>query len=122
MRTVQVLVKIKDETVVEPLINRLKDKDLFVVQKSNEALIELGEITVQPLIKALDDDDKDFKKRVVSILGKISDERAVYPLIENLKDENDTVRQEIVLALIKFRKRAIKPLINSLNDDTCIVR
>lgn len=123
VRAVQVLAKIKDEKAVKPLINSLRDKDHFVIEKTKDSLIEMGKLSVLPLIKVLNNNyGADFKKRVVDVLGMISDERAVYPLIQNLADENDNVQQEIVIALVKFRKRAIGPLIDSLNHDNSLIR
>ena len=81
-----------------------------------EALGNIGdERAVEPLIKALGDEDSYTRQLTAMALGKIGDARAVEPLIKALKDEDSDVREYAAWALGEIgNKRAINPLINAL--------
>ncbi len=58
------------------------------------------------------------EKRLLRLLGKLGDKRAVLPLIEALKDEDEDVRKEAAEALGELEdKRAVVPLIEALKDE-----
>ena len=69
-------------------------------------------LTVESLIKALEDKDEDVVPFAAQALGTIGDVRAVEPLIEALKD--DEVRKGAAEALRKISEVAVEPLINGL--------
>lgn len=78
----------------------------------------IGSAAVKPLIAALKVMDHDMKHaEAVETLGMMGDLRAVEPLIESLKDENESVRAQAAKALGRMGgSRAIEPLIASLKD------
>jgi HEAT repeat protein len=79
---------------------------------------------VKGLIKALDyKKDYNVRRRAVEALGKIGDPKAVDPLINALKDEDEYVRKNAAGALGKIGDpKAVDPLINALKDDDIGVR
>jgi HEAT repeat protein len=121
---------------VEPLINKLKDwkGNGYVPEHTITALVKLGELAVLPLIEVLLNASVSVwvRKQVVTILGAVGDVRAVKPLIQVLKDEDDRVRAgdrynwvraEAALALGQLGDvRAIGPLIEVLKDSDESVR
>ena len=79
------------------------------------------EQTVEPLIKALKDRDRDVRIRAASALGYFKDPRVVEPLIHALKDKDQDVRDNAAMALSVIKDpRAIEPLVEALerNDLT----
>ncbi len=78
---------------------------------------------VDPLIKALKDENKEIRKAGINALGDIKDNRAVEPLIEALKDENKDVRMFIPASLSAIGdNKAVEPLIEILKDKYWYVR
>lgn len=84
-----------------------------------EALVEIGEPAVEPLIQALNNESWVVREAATEALGKIGDERAVEPLIKVLDDEDETtfVREAAAEALGEIGdERAIEPLAHALTD------
>jgi len=103
------------EPAVEPLIKVLEGGN-------SDAAWALGEIgdtrAVEPLINALEDDERTVRHSAAYALGKIRDRRAVEPLIKALEDENSKVRRWAAYALGKIRdRRAVEALIKTLGDE-----
>jgi len=104
---------------IEPLITTLKHNDLAVQHFVAAALVKIGEPAVKPLINALKNKNPvSFRIKVINVLGKIGDNRAVGPLIAALKDtSSDAIRAGAAIALGKIGdKRAVEPLILALKD------
>ena len=100
------------EKDLDKLIEELKSDDREVHKVAYEALGEIGESAVEPLIKALGDGNTS----AVRALGEIGDARAVEPLIGVLRDENWWVRSCAAEALGKIGDtRAVEPLIKELD-------
>lgn len=80
---------------------------------------EEAEKDVEALIKTLQHKkDPPAQNKAALALGEIGDPRAVGPLIQALKDENDFVRLEAAEALGKIKDaRAVKPLTQALKDE-----
>ena len=72
---------------------------------------------MEPLIKALDDENFDVRWFVTETLGKIGDSRAVEPLIKALGDEVDDIRTSAANALLMIGEPAVEPLIKDLGED-----
>jgi HEAT repeat protein len=132
-----------DERCAEPLCHALYDGDWQVREVAIDALGQIGSPAVDKLIKLLR--DWDVRKYAILALGKIRDERVLDPLmhqlrneefkddatnalvelgqpavprlIEALKDKDDNVRKQAVLALGRIKQtEAIDPLIAMLAD------
>ena len=58
---------------------------------------------VKGLIKALKYEDSHIRMFAAVALGEIGDERAVAPLIQSLKDEEEGVQNEVLKSLIRIR-------------------
>jgi len=110
---------IGDERAVEPLILALNDKDA-----GDAAAVALGKIgakmedtplrarTVEALIAA-----STSNNYAMSALGKISDPRAMDPLLAALKGQSSHIRAIAAEALGKFGNvHAVEPLIAALQD------
>jgi HEAT repeat protein len=132
-----------DERCVEPLCKALYDGDWQVREVAVEALGQIGSPAVEMLIKMIR--DWDVRKYVIMALGKIRDERVLDPLmlqlrsdefkddatnalvelgepalarlVKALKDKDETVRKQAVLALGRIKHNgAVDPLIEMLAD------
>ena len=88
------------------------------------ALEAIGKKAVEPLIAALKDKDRKFRRYVAEALGKIKDPRAVEPLIATLRRDKDSlVRRDAARALGRIKDpRAVEPLIYALKDKKESVR
>lgn len=74
---------------------------------------KIGELATEMLIKQLDDDDVSVRRATTNILGEIGDKRAVKPLIDSLKDKDNSVRLRSVRSLRQISSdahEAILPL------------
>lgn len=69
------------------------------------ALMKIGEPAVWPLTKTLKNQERDVRCCVADTLGNIGDERAVGPLTEALRDEDDFVRESVKKALEKIKAK-----------------
>ncbi|HCE46800.1 MAG TPA: hypothetical protein DET40_24910 [Lentisphaeria bacterium] len=95
-----------------------------LINKRNwEKILEHGTAAVEPLIKALKDNDPVIRAETAEVLGGIGDKRALDPLIGMLKDGNPDVRQQAVKALGRMgSKRAVEPLAACLKDPSRDIR
>ena len=95
---VQVLAGIGDERAIQPMIQALK-KEPELDADLGYSLGLMGEPAVEPLIRALGDEDPNVRVRAAEALGRIGDKRAVVPLTDALNDENEMVRTFAKLGL-----------------------
>lgn len=138
-----------DERCVEPLTRALHDGDWQVRDAAIEALGMVGSPAVDGLVKQLR--DWDIRKYAIRALGKIKDERVLDPLIAQLrkdefledatdalvdlgepaveklvaamKDRDENVRKQAVIALGRIKNdKALDPLIEMLQDKDWYVR
>lgn len=72
--------KTKNQETTGFFIEKLGDKDFGA--SSREALVDMGETAVDPLIENLKTDDQKIKSETALILIEIGDPRAIKPLIE----------------------------------------
>ena len=110
------------EDNIKSLIESLADEDELVRVQASESLEVIGEPAVEILINALDNPDKNIRRYSARVLGEIGDERAIRPLIQNLRDDNKWVRRETSGALSKMGDPATAPLIELLEDSDWKVR
>ncbi len=95
--------KIKGDTVVQPLINALKEDERAAVRRSAAfALGEVkGEMVVDPLIEALRSDKQGIVRQEAAVaLGKIKGNKVINPLLTTLKkDKFEGARKQAAIAL-----------------------
>jgi HEAT repeat protein len=110
------------------LIAALKDKGGIVAIISAEALAQIGEPALKPLISALKDKDPDIRLGSARALGEMKASDAVEPLINvALNDVNQSVQNYAALALCKIKDPRrlsviVMPLTRALNDEYWVVR
>jgi len=107
-----------DERCVEPLCNALRDGDWQVREVAIDALGQIGSPAVEMLIKLLR--DWDVRKYAIMALGKIRDERVLDPLMAQLR--NDEFKDDATNALVELGEPAMERLITALKDKDEMVR
>jgi HEAT repeat protein len=115
---------LKDNSVIEPLLQDLKNEDREVRNKAAMALGYKGDKrAVEALIQALEDEVEIVRSGAALHLGNIGDKRAIESLIKAMEDEVDDVKWNATLALGKMgEQRAVEPLIQALNDKNQFIR
>ena len=132
--------RLGDKRAVDPLIGTLSDDNCWVREAAVKALVQLGDVTVAPLIEALShrhvsaaatalgrlgnvavkplikalsaDDYYDVRKASAEALGQLGDKRAVGPLIDALSDDDYDLRKAAAETLGRLGdKRAVGPLV-----------
>ncbi len=119
---------IGDERAINPLINALKDKDSYIRLQAAAALdkigwkskggkenvyyliaktkwieiSKIGKLAVSPLIQTLKYGELDLRYNAAKALGEIGDKRALEPLKQTLKDENENVRNKVSEVLVNL--------------------
>lgn len=91
----------RDESLLPLFISRLRDADFDL--EAAKALKEIGTQAVEPLIFALEDDNKDIRYRAAWTLNGMQDQRMIRPLIACLRDEDSEVRKQAYDALTSIR-------------------
>ncbi|TAJ10314.1 MAG: HEAT repeat domain-containing protein [Nitrospirae bacterium] len=118
---IRALGRIKDERVLEPLVNQLRSDEFGL--DATDALVTLGEPAIVRLVAALKDKDESIRKQAVIALGRIKSTQALEPLIEMLQDKDWFTRLTAAAALEKIGdergREAIKPL---LKDPDMVVK
>jgi HEAT repeat protein len=110
------------EKTINDLIEDLKDDDDFVVAEACGLLEMRSEESLDSLIDALKNKNKNIRLNATKILGLIGNSKAIDPLIQVLYDNNKLVRREASTTLSRMGKDAVDPLISVLNDDDWKVR
>jgi len=101
-----------DERCVEPLGHALRDGDWQVREVAIEGLGQIGSPAVELLIKLLR--DWDVRKYAIAALGKIHDERVLDPLMVQLR--NDEFKDDALNALVELGQPALPRLVTALKD------
>lgn len=110
----------------EELVETLKDETASSYSRRN-ALAALGRLgdqrVVEPLVSALQDQDRYVRGEAVKTLGGLGSAAAIEPLIEALEDSDDHVRRAAIVALgVIGDERAIEPLKLALEDQSYFTR
>jgi HEAT repeat protein len=113
------LAEIGDASCVLPIAQSLQDKYLSNRIAACSALIQMGSQVVEPIIELLKDQNWIVREGAVQVLEKIGDTRAIYPLIEALKDTNT---QKISNALRSIGPESFEPLIEALQNKDSRIR
>lgn len=113
--------KIHDERVLDPLMLQLRNDEFK--DDAVDALVALGEPSVERLIGVLRDKDENIRKCAVLALGRIKSSEAIDPLIKMLGDTDWFTRLTAAAALESIGdergREAIKPL---LKDPDMVVK
>jgi HEAT repeat protein len=107
-----------DERCVEPLCKALYDGDWQVREVAVEALGQIGSPAVEMLIKMIR--DWDVRKYVIMALGKIRDERVLDPLLLQLR--SDEFKDDATNALVELGEPALERLVKALKEKDEMVR
>lgn len=98
-----------DKKDVNGLIENLNDPDWDVRNYIADILVKIGEPALEPLIKALENDNLDIRMEAARVLGRIGNKKALDPLISALKDENVNFRKEVASAIDKIIDKSRTP-------------
>jgi HEAT repeat protein len=104
---VYALGKIRDPREVEPLIESLTDEN--VQWLAVKALINLGDMAVPALMKAVGRRQREIRLSAIYALGEIGDKRSSKLLLDNLIDPDAVIRDYTTDALIKISDRETVP-------------
>lgn len=112
--TVVTLGLVKTDTVIAPLIFALDDSSQHVRLAAVNSLTENLSVVAQakdirlldPVIKALQDNNGNVRKIAAAILGEIDNAQVVQPLIDAMKDPDPEVRAAVSKALKKIKNPA----------------
>ncbi len=107
-----------DERCVAPLVHALQDGDWQVREAVVEALGQVGSPAVEHLIKRLR--DWDIRKSAIRALGKIKDERVLDPLMQQM--HHDEFKDDATEALVELGAPAVERLVGALKDKDEMVR
>jgi HEAT repeat protein len=107
-----------DERCVEPLAGALRDGDWQVREVAIDGLGQIGSPAVEVLLKLLR--DWDVRKSAITALGRIRDERVLEPLMQQLR--NDEFMEDATDALVNLGEPALPGLIKALKDKEELVR
>lgn len=102
--------RMKAGKAVESLVATLDDGHWLVRLYTRNALVEIGEPSAEPLIKALKDTNLSTRWQAAWALGHIQSEKAVESLAQALGDTDWMVRDEATVALKRISsKLALEP-------------
>ena len=120
---VQALGTLRDSRAVEPLIELLHSSDQFMSDQVVNALTNIGEKSIVPLLGVLKHSNDRVRRYAIEALGKIGDQRVVEQFIDLLKDRSIYIRVSAVTALGNLKDlRAVEPLCFLLEDEHDLVR
>jgi len=107
-----------DPALLGWLIGELSVASPSLRKNAVEELGALGDAqAVEPLIKALKDQDSEVRSRAAEALGQLDDARSVGPLIDALRDVDSRVRWAAVVELGELGgERAVEALVMALGD------
>lgn len=104
IEAVETLGKIGCQDLIDPLIASLRGEKHWEVRLALVRILSrMQDIrTVEPLIDALEDPDKEVREAAIKGLAELGDRRAIGPLVLALIDEHGNVRQTASAALNKI--------------------
>jgi HEAT repeat protein len=115
----------------QPLINSLTDdNDEFISRVASILLKTNGSNLINILLPLLKNNDIRLRQNSTHLLGKLKDNRAIYPLVGTLKDSNSSVRNVALKSLLELKletrwekdKDVINKIIAALSDRDSGVR
>ena len=109
----------------EELVEKLTDETASYSRRSAiSALGRLGdERAVEPLVSALQDEDRYIRREAAKALGELGSPVAIEPLIAALGDPEESVRRNAIIALgATGDESAVEPLKQILEDKSYFIR
>lgn len=107
-----------DERCIEPLVRCLRDGDWQVRDAAVESVAMIGSPAVDLLLRYIR--DYDARKSAIKALGKINDERVLDPLISML--HNDEFKDDATWALVELGQPAVGRLLECLKNQDDVIR
>ena len=107
---------------IEDLINALKTEDDLDREAALGELEIRSEESLDALIEALNNRNKNIRRYSAQALGYIGNEKAIQPLINTLEDKNKFVRREASTGLVHIGEPAFDSLIEILDHEDWRVR
>jgi hypothetical protein len=107
---------------IEALVGELSSPTRETRQRAREALVNMGQAAVVPLIQALHDEDHHVRWEAAMALEEIGDPVAAAPLVERLEDKVLDVRWRAAEALVKFGRAGLPSLLQGLINRSDSVR
>jgi len=118
VRAARALGRLGGKEVVIPLVEALNDENPQVCITATDALIEIGDIAADSLIKSLDSAKVNVRCDATRALGEIGSKKAVSHIIKMLKDEWVNVRIYAVTSLGKLNDtKAVPALIEVMKNE-----
>ncbi len=108
---------------IELIIQAFKEKDPKDDYTLKNVFKLYGVKALEPLTKALQNNDPSIRKFAAAALGNIKNEKTIYPLIDDLKDPDLEVKLNALESIKKIAdKKAIDPLIRAFKDEDGRIR
>jgi HEAT repeat protein len=110
--------RIGDPRAIDTLILLLQDKVPAVREEAVAALTALGELSIPPLLEALNHKEWRVRLRAIEALALLKPQAATEPLLGLVDHDPDTaVRQDAIRALGEIGDpRSVEPLMNAMNQ------
>ena len=107
----------KKKQDINTLVKDLSSKDGMTRNKARIALVEIGEPSVEPLIKVLTDKSQTVRWASAKALSQIMDPRSIDALVNALQDRLFDVRWLAAEGLIAIGSKSVKPLLQAIMDN-----
>ncbi|UTB33463.1 MAG: HEAT repeat domain-containing protein [Methanobacterium sp. ERen5] len=114
-RAAESLGKIGDPRATEPLMQKLQDPDKTIQEEAITALGRIQDKKAVPLlIQTLNNPNSSIRSRAIESLGKIGDPQATEPVIMTLHDKEKIIQEVAITALGRI---AVDPLVQDLKSE-----
>ncbi|MFH1480091.1 MAG: HEAT repeat domain-containing protein [Pseudomonadota bacterium] len=113
---VESLTDMRDPRCVPPLIDLLGHSHMAVQFAAIYSLASMGEAAVEPLMRALKDENPTTRRHAAGVLGELGDIRAIEAFISQLRDQHPGVQSAAEKALIRIGKPALKYLMGLIKN------
>ncbi|WP_432704164.1 HEAT repeat domain-containing protein [Methanothermobacter thermautotrophicus] len=105
-----------DPRAVEPLIRAMADENKWVRRDVSTALSRMGDEAFEPLLESLSNEDWRIRGAAAWIIGNFQDERAVEPLIKLLEDDSGFVRSGAARSLEQIGGERVRAAMEKLAE------
>lgn len=109
-----------NDTLMSELITQLDHSDSQISQQAKVALLQMGAVVVEPLIKVVLGESENLRSQAADILFQLDDPRCIEPMLEALKSPNLMLEHIAIEVLQRFDVRELAPaLIQALPHCHC---